>query len=470
MFLLQSDIINNMALKSKFFIVLVLLALFLVILPWQNESVFAVDDASLQQAQNEKTQLEQQLQDIESQIAQYQQELSGIKGEKNTLQNKIKQLQKQQATTSLQIRATNLRITQLGDQLDETQLAIDESTAKIQRLREQMAQFIRAINEYDNYPVLYAILTNDNLSDIFDEMERYFQMSNGLSELFNEVTQAKNQLDQQAETLAQQQDEAQNLLAIKTLAQQQLSGSVNEQNTLLQETKGRETTYQSILSNAQKKATEIKGRLYQLLDIPTQVTFGEAVQIAQWASSLTGVRAAFLLAILTQESNLGKNVGACYLRDYTTGAGVGVTSGAVKPRVMSPARDVQPFLEIVSVLGLDPQNTRVSCWMTAYSGGKPVGWGGAMGPAQFIPSTWMGYKDKVTAVTGRLANPWDIRDAFLAAAIKLKAGGAGTVSGEWAAAMRYFSGSTNLKYRFYGDNVVAIANQYQNDIDSLNIQ
>jgi len=34
-----------------------------------------------------------------------------------------------------------------------------------------------------------------------------------------------------------------------------------------------------------------------------------------------------------------------------------------------------------------------------------------MGPAQFIPSTWMGYKDKVAALTGKNPpNPWDIRD------------------------------------------------------------
>jgi len=457
---------NNMALKSKFFIVLVFLALLAPFLSasyslWRIGPIFAVNDPSLQQAQDEKTQLEQQLQDIESQITQYQQELSGITGEKNTLQNKIKQLQKQQATTNLQIKATNLRISQLGNQLDETELAIDESTAKIQRLREQMAQFIRAINEYDNYPVLYAILMNDSLSDIFDEMERYFQMSSGLSELFNEVTQAKIQLDQQAQILAQQQDEAQNLLAIKNLAQQQLTGSVNEQNSLLQETKGKEANYQSILSSAQKKAAEIKNRLYQLLGVPTQVTFGEAVQIAQWASAQTGVRAAFLLAVLTQESNLGKNVGTCNRPDDPPSKSWRV--------VMKPDRDQQPFLQITGELGLDPDVTPVSCPMRN-SKGQQVGWGGAMGPAQFIPSTWMGYKDGVAAIMGRLANPWDIRDAFIAAAIKLKAGGAGTVSGEWAAAMRYFSGSTNLKYRFYGDNVVAIANQYQNDIDSLNVQ
>jgi hypothetical protein len=42
------------------------------------------------------------------------------------------------------------------------------------------------------------------------------------------------------------------------------------------------------------------------------------------------------------------------------------------------------------------------------------------------------------------------------------------VNGEWAAAMRYFSGSTNLQFRFYGDNVVILAEKYQADIDQLN--
>ena len=198
--------------------------------------------------------------------------------------------------------------------------------------------------------------------------------------------------------------------------------------------------------------------MYQLLGISTAVTFGQALEIANYAQSQTGVRAAFLLAILTQESNLGKNVGTCNRAGDPPSKSYKV--------VMKPDRDIPPFLEVTASLGMDPDTTPVSCPMHD-SKGKQVGFGGAMGPAQFIPSTWMGYKDQVAAITGKFANPWDIRDAFLASAIKLKAGGAGTVAGEWAAAMRYFSGGTNLKYRFYGDNVVKTATEYQNDIDNL---
>jgi hypothetical protein len=73
----------------------------------------------------------------------------------------------------------------------------------------------------------------------------------------------------------------------------------------------------------------------------------------------------------------------------------------------------------------------------------------------------------VTAITGAFANPWDIRDAFLASAIKLGNDGATSKEGEWAAAMRYFSGSTNPRFRFYGDRVVTIVEGYQADIDAL---
>jgi membrane-bound lytic murein transglycosylase B len=134
---------------------------------------------------------------------------------------------------------------------------------------------------------------------------------------------------------------------------------------------------------------------------------------------------------------------------------------------MNPTRDQPPFVSITAQLGLDPNVTPISCPMRDLHGNQ-IGWGGAMGPAQFIPSTWVGYAPKVAKITGQPANPFDIRDAFLAAAIKLAAGGATSQSGEWAAAMRYFSGGTNPAYSFYGDSVVATAAKYQNDINQLN--
>src|ERR1700741_5248621 len=97
------------------------------------------------------------------------------------------------------------------------------------------------------------------------------------------------------------------------------------------------------------------------------------------------------------------------------------------------------FMRITGDLGLNPDTQKVSREPS-------YGCGGAMGPAQFIPSTWVAYIGDVTRLTGRpLGNPWNPQDAFTAAAIKLAGGGASskTRAGEIAAAKAYIGGSPN---------------------------
>ncbi len=138
---------------------------------------------------------------------------------------------------------------------------------------------------------------------------------------------------------------------------------------------------------------------------------------------------------ITQESNIGKNVGQCYLRNQNTGAGIVIKSERSISKVMSPKRDISPFLSITEELGRDPYYTAISCPMS-------YGWGGAMGPAQFIPSTWISYRSRISNVLGRPADPWSIKDAFLASGIYLSDYGAAkqTYDGEFNAALSYFAG------------------------------
>jgi membrane-bound lytic murein transglycosylase B len=407
-----------------------------------------------------QAQLQQQLLQIQQQIAQFQQQLKDTQSQKNTLANKIKSLQKQQSVLNLQIQETNLKVTDLGSKITVTESFIDKNNQKVQSLQNEIASLIRTVNQNDNYPFLYTVVSRQKLSDVFNDYEGYAQISRGLETVIAQIKNTNVQLSDQHTQLEGQQTEAQNLLSIKVLQQGQLVGSVGQQNSLLQETKGKEADYQIVLNDSKKQAAEIAGRIYQLLGISGQITFGEALKIAQWAQGATGIDPAFLLAVLTQESNLGQNVGTCNR--------AGDPASKSYKVVMKPDRDIQPFLDITSSLGLDPDITPVSCAAHDKSG-KRYGWGGAMGPAQFIPSTWMGYKDKVAAINGKgIANPWDIRDAFAAAAIKLVAGGAdNTRQGQWDAAMRYFSGSTNSIYRFYGDSVIALTSKYQSDINNL---
>lgn len=410
---------------------------------------------------SEKSQLEWELAQIENQIKQYESELTTTQTQKKTLQNKIAGLKKQRNKLGLQIKATTLKLKDVANKLVVTEKKVDETAQKIDQHRDLLSQLIKQIHENDQTTPMDLMLISNTLSDFFLEIDQLDQLQIGLREVLQNTKELKKELDNKAEQLQDQKTSVGNLLSIQSLQQQAVDQTKREQDSLLKETGGREKQYQQALSDVRKRAAEIRSRIYELVGVSKQINFGEAVSLAQWASNLTGVRPAFLLAIIKQESNLGRNVGTCNRPGDPPEKSWQV--------VMKPERDQNLFKQITEELGLDPDVMPVSCPMTR--NGKKIGWGGAMGPAQFIPSTWMAHRSEVTAITGQAtANPWDTRDAFIASAILLKANGAAaqTKDAEWRAAMRYFSGGTNVAFRFYGDNVLAIAKGFQEDIDNLN--
>jgi membrane-bound lytic murein transglycosylase B len=212
--------------------------------------------------------------------------------------------------------------------------------------------------------------------------------------------------------------------------------------------KGEESTYQKLLKDKEKNANAIRTELFSLRG-SAAISFEKAYQLVKEVGARTGVRPALILGIIAEESNLGENVG----------------TGNWRVDMKAP-RDTVPFADICRRLGLDPDKMPVSK--------KPwYGYGGAMGPAQFIPSTWVLYESKIAALSGSpVPNPWNPRDAFYASGILMKENGAaaGTRAAERLAALRYLAGWNNASkpaYAFYGDDVMALADKYQKQINIL---
>jgi len=407
-----------------------------------------------------QAELEQQLVQVEQEIANYQKQLSQTVTQKNTLTNKINKLNLQKKELTALIKQTTLKINKLAKDITSTQADLDNDLLKEEQLKKQIAVLLQLINQQEIRP-LFLLTSAQGFSSAFTAIKNYLALSAQLKISIDKVQKLQLQIISKKNNLEKQKADNVDLLQIKSIQSKELSSTLSDQNTLLSQTKGQEANYNKILADKKKQATEIRSRIYELFNAGKQINFGQALEIANWANKLTGIDPAFLLAILTQESNLGKNVGTCN------------RSGDPPEKswkvIMKPDRDQEPFQQITQELDLNIDATPVSCPMHDAKGNQ-IGWGGAMGPAQFIPSTWLGYRGKVTKLTGKsTANPWDIRDAFIAAAIKLTGNGAnGTEQGNWNAAMIYFSGSTNTRYRFYGDNVIATAKKYQADIDNLN--
>ncbi|MDO8565371.1 MAG: lytic murein transglycosylase, partial [bacterium] len=234
-----------------------------------------------------------------------------------------------------------------------------------------------------------------------------------------------------------------------------------EKKTLLAQSKSAEVTYSQVLADRQAKAAKIRAVLFPLVDAGA-IPFGTALQYAEAASAKTGVRAALILGILQQESNLGANVGRCVITDLSTGQTKNVTSGYVWSNGIHPTRDLPVLQKILAGLARDPMNTRVSCPIAGIAG-----YGGAMGPTQFIPSTWNIVAPKVATAMGKATpDPWNPADAIMASAYLLQGNGAasGTYEAERNAACKYYSGrvcSTANHIASYGNQVMNRASTIQ---------
>ena len=403
--------------------------------------------------------LEKKREEIESDISKTQQEKKTLKNQIDSLDQKIKNL-------NYQIYQSNLGVKSLGFQIGDTESSIERTSEKIGEQKEKIGLILRAVYQEDQKTIWEILLSSDTLSDFFDNLVYLETLNTKNQELLTQIQDLKSYLEEQKTALEEETEGLKNLIIIREIQKKENSQVKKDRERYLGLT---EAEYQKQLQEKEgivKKAAEIRARIFELIGVAEAPTFGEAYEIAKYVESLTGIRPAFLLAVLQQESAIGKNVGQCYLSNSETGAGVIIKSGKVLSGVMKPTRDVGPFLIITKELGRDPYATPVSCPMS-------YGWGGAMGPAQFIPSTWMIYRDRLKAITGKPGDPWNIKDAFLASALYLTDYGAKerTYNGEWKAAMIYFSGTSRRTsyngYGFYGDNVIEIAAQYQRELEIL---
>lgn len=419
-----------------------------------------------------REQLEKELVDLENQIKQLQGTITQTQAQKSSLSRDITLLNQKISQSKLKIQSHDKAISRLSANITEKNKTLSALDAKIERGKESMAQIIRKTQYIEHSSLIAVGLQSKSISTFFEDVDSFSTINRSLNDSFADIRATQAELEQVKEELMEAKDQESEKKLAQELERKKTESLQKDKNSLLTVTKNQESQYKKVLAEREKEAGQIRAKLFELRDAGS-ISFGQAYDLALAASKGTGVRPALILAILMQESSLGVNVGACYLKDTTSGMGISIKTGVDKPRTMSPTRDVPVFNELMSRLGRDPLKTQVSCWIAMYSGGSPIGWGGAMGPSQFIPSTWKIFEDRIEKITGSTtADPWNPRDAITATALYLYDLGAreGNESSERNAACKYYSGracSATSAAAGYGNSVMKKIVGVQADIDKL---
>lgn len=446
----------------------VVIALFLLIVACGG--VFAPYQHSVQAQElspQARAALQQQYDQLMKEIEAQQQIIKETQAQKNSLQGDVTQLNAKIKAAQAQIDAKNITIKQLSAQIAQKNVVIGQLSNRIENGKESLASILRQTQMLDDFSVVTIALGSKGVSEFFGDLDAFVSIKNDLKDLFVTIREAKAQTETEKADLAKKQNMTVDAKYVVETQKQQIATNKTQKQQLLTITANQEVEYKKVLADRQAKAAAIRAALFPLRDA-SAISFGVALQYAQAAQKSTGVDPALALAILTQESNLGANVGQCYLTNDATGAGVGKNTGTPFAKVMAPVRDVPPFLALGLELGFDPHRQVVSCPIASAGG-----WGGAMGPAQFIPSTWALYAARVARTNGKaVANPWDPKDAVMAMSYLLADNGAtsGSYTANYTAAARYYAGwggATTGAGKAYASQVMAKVASIQSNIDFL---
>lgn len=444
----------NFDFKSKRYLIIS----FLIIVALFTISFYTAHNTFAETKEETQARLKAELADLEAQIEAQKKIISSTQAEGASLSRDISLLQAKINQKQLEIKKTDSNIISLSNKIIDKNVELTDLSNTLDKQRLALANALRNMYVFDGTnSFLNLILDNKSLSQFFEDADKIVALQGAIN---RDVLIIKDTSDEVTKVKADLEDNKDTQIALKEqqkAAQNKINDAKKDKNNLLTETKGKESEYKKQLAEKQAKAAEIRAALFSFAGGETKaIPFGVALQYAESAEKITNVPAALVLAILTQESALGANVGKCYLSDTESGAGFNINTKEKFPNVMKASRDLPGFLTITKRLGLDPLATVVSCPIPSAGG-----YGGAMGPAQFIPSTWMEVEQSVN-----ISNPWNAEQAILASSYYLSSIGANeSYASQLKAACRYYG--TGGGTCSYGRSVMAKVEGIQENIDIL---
>ena len=406
-----------------------------------------------------RSEIERQIAVLETEAERLDAVLAGVGKEKRTLATEVKGFETEIRRREIEIQKISLAIRKANLEIQSKTAAIGTLAEKIDHSRKALGASLFLYSTYEQDSLIAILLKHRDLSDFFDSLHDLEKAKQNITVHLTGFKEDKMLEEAERGDLQDFQKDQTDLKTLQEIERRALAQKKKEKDNLLALTKGKEALFQKLLQSKKRDIATLRTQLFYLEK--TGVTAEEAIQFAEKAAQRTGIRTAFLLALLEVETgkqfedgiiSVGTNLGTgnwktdmydCYV--------------ALKKKSAAEAEKTA-FFAITGKLGLDPDKMPVSR--------KPnYGCGGAMGHAQFLPTTWLSFEDRVAQLTGHNPpSPWTVEDAFTAAAVFLADAGADakTSSGEIAAAKTYISGNPSCSRsicRYYSNRIIALAKE-----------
>ena len=214
--------------------------------------VLKSDASSIEELKVKIDEKNRQKLEIEREIAEYEQKAIEAGKSAKTLQSAINTLNLTKKKIETDIKATENRIGITNLSIEKLEMETKNAEKKIKNNTDAISSAFRKINVAEGSSLIETLLTYDNVSILWNEVETLLRFQVGLKKNIDELKVLKNELKA---TKSEKERNKKELLLIKSELGDQhelIEDNKNEKDQLLSSTKNNESNYKKIL--AQKKA------------------------------------------------------------------------------------------------------------------------------------------------------------------------------------------------------------------------
>lgn len=196
----------------------------------------------------------QQIAQLQADIAAYQKQLDALGKQKNTLQSAINSLTVSQKQLASQIKVTQSQISSANLKIEQLTLSIGDKETSIAADQAAIAKALRTIAENEQSPLVVQLISSDSLGDAWQIADQAVQFNQALG---NDIENLRTVRTQLATNRDQVSAEKASLVALNnqlTVQKRSVDANKTAQQQLLSQTKNQESNYQRLI--AQKQAAE----------------------------------------------------------------------------------------------------------------------------------------------------------------------------------------------------------------------
>ena len=207
---------------------------------------------------------------LDKEIKEYNDKIGKTQGEAKTLKQALGNLEARRTLLAKEINRTQLQISTAQDNIVSTQGKIKVTESILTKNKKALAEALRTLihSERTLPPFVDALADDAHLSDTLDIVKRGEDISHAIDSKVKDLAYTKDTLDEQKKTYELNKKNLETLnnkLTDQKLIVEQTS---KEKNTLLVQTKNKESEYQKLLADRKKKKEELE---IEMLDVESRL-------------------------------------------------------------------------------------------------------------------------------------------------------------------------------------------------------